>query len=139
MAVMNKLKSLHDAIAADVQDGTSIAMGCALESLIPFAASYEIIRQKRKDLTLIAPISDIQFDQLIGAGCVAEVQSSAGSLDEAGLAPCFTRAVKAGSIRMRDATCPAMHSMLEAAAKGIPFIPIRGVAVTFSSTDRTGR
>jgi acyl CoA:acetate/3-ketoacid CoA transferase alpha subunit len=44
MAGMHKLKSLHDAIAADVQDGMSIAMGCALESLIPLAASYEIIR-----------------------------------------------------------------------------------------------
>jgi len=76
MAVMSKLKSLHDAIAADVQDGMSVAMGCALESLIPFAASYEIIRQERKDLTLIAPISDIQFDQLIGAGCVAKVIAS---------------------------------------------------------------
>ena len=47
MAAMDKLRSLHDAIAADVQDDMSVAMGCALESLIPFAASYEIIRQKR--------------------------------------------------------------------------------------------
>ena len=55
---MNKLRSLHDAIALDVEDGMAIAMGCALESLIPFAASHEIIRQNKKDLTLIGPISD---------------------------------------------------------------------------------
>lgn len=73
------------------------------------------------------PVSGYATDLLIGAGCVAEIQSSAVSLDEAGPAPCFTRAVKAGTLRMRDATCPAMHAMLEAAAKGIPFIPIRGI------------
>ena len=48
--------------------------------LIPFAAGHEIIRQKKRDLRLIGPISDILFDQLIGAGCVAEVESSAVSL-----------------------------------------------------------
>jgi glutaconate CoA-transferase subunit A len=52
----DKCVTLHDAIAANVQDGMSVAMGCALESLIPFAASYEIIRQKKKYLTFIAPI-----------------------------------------------------------------------------------
>ena len=67
---MDKLRLLHDAIALDVEDGMSLAIGCGLESLIPFAASHEIIRQKRQELTLICPISDMQFDQLIGAGCV---------------------------------------------------------------------
>ena len=64
---MDKLHTLRDAIAVDIEDGMSIAMGCALESLIPFAASHEIIRQKKQNLTLIGPISDMQFDQLIGA------------------------------------------------------------------------
>jgi hypothetical protein len=73
---MDKLRSLHDAIATDVQDGMSIAMGCALESLIPFAASHEIIRQKKSGLTLIGPISDMQFDQLIGPGCVKKIIAS---------------------------------------------------------------
>ena len=76
MAIMDKVRSLHDAIATDVHDNMSIAMGCALESLIPFAASYEIIRQKRQNLTLIGPISDMQFDQLIGAGCVKKIIAS---------------------------------------------------------------
>ncbi len=47
MAGMDKLCSLHDAIARDVDYGMSIAMGCGVESLIPFAASHEIIRQKK--------------------------------------------------------------------------------------------
>src|SRR5581483_3175135 len=73
---MDKLCSLRDAIARDIENGMSIAMGCALESLIPFAASHEIIRQKKRRLTLIAPISDMQFDQLIGAGCVQKIVAS---------------------------------------------------------------
>jgi acyl CoA:acetate/3-ketoacid CoA transferase alpha subunit len=54
---MSKLCSLQEAVAT-IKDGTSVAMGCALESLIPFAAGYEIMRQQREELTLIAPISD---------------------------------------------------------------------------------
>src|ERR1044071_4002796 len=73
---MNKVCNLREAVERDVQDGMTIAMGCALESLIPFAASHEIIRQNRKNLTLVAPISDMQFDQLIGAGCVKKIIAS---------------------------------------------------------------
>jgi hypothetical protein len=50
MAGMDKLCSLHDAVARDIQNGMSVAMGCGLESLIPFAASHEIIRQRKPDL-----------------------------------------------------------------------------------------
>src|SRR5262245_21293471 len=96
MAGMDKMRSLHDAIAADVQDGMSIAMGCGLESLIPFAASYDIIRQKRRNLTLIAPISDMQFDQLIGAGCVKKIVTSWVCNVAAGPGHNYRRAAEAG-------------------------------------------
>ena len=68
----NKLMTMREAIERFVPDGSSVALGLALEPLIPFAAGHEIIRQGRRDLTLIGPISDILFDQLIGAGCVAK-------------------------------------------------------------------
>jgi hypothetical protein len=58
-----KISSLADAIAHLVPDGSSVAMGLCLESMIPFAAGHEIIRQGKRDLTLIGPISDILFDQ----------------------------------------------------------------------------
>ena len=67
---MSKRTSMSEAIARYVPDGSSVAIGLALEPLIPFAAGHEIIRQRRQNLTLIGPISDILFDQLIGAGCV---------------------------------------------------------------------
>ena len=72
---MSKLASMADAIARSVPDGSSVALGLALEPLIPFAAGHEIIRQRRQNLNLIGPISDILFDQLIGAGCVDKISA----------------------------------------------------------------
>src|SRR2546428_4630996 len=69
----DKRRTLREAIAEQVHDGDAIALGLALESGIPFAAVHEIIRQQRRDLTLIGPISDMAFDQLIAAGTVAKV------------------------------------------------------------------
>src|SRR5215212_4663407 len=91
-----KLLSLHDAIARFVQDGASVAIGCALEPLIPFAAGHEIIRQRRRDLTLIGPISDMLFDQLIGAGCVAQVTAAWVGNVSAGLGHAYRRAAEQG-------------------------------------------
>src|SRR6185312_5681188 len=93
---MTKLLSMREAIARYVPDGASIAIGLALEALIPHAAAHEIIRQRRRDLTLIGPISDILFDQLIGAGCVAKIQAAWVGNVSAGLAHCYRRALENG-------------------------------------------
>lgn len=127
---MNKLKTLHDAIAADVEDGFSIAMGCGLESLIPFAASYEIIRQRKNNLTLIAPISDIQFDQLIGAGCVKKVIASWVGNVAAGLGHNYRRAAELAiprPIEIEEHSNFTIGLGLQAAATGLPFMPTRTV------------
>src|SRR5215472_3429423 len=70
---MSKLITMRQAIADLVPDGSSVALGLQLEQMIPFAAGHEMIRQKKRELRLIGPISDILFDQLIGAGCVKDV------------------------------------------------------------------
>jgi glutaconate CoA-transferase, subunit A len=130
MAGMDKVRSLHDAVAADVQDYDSIAMGCALESLIPFAASYEIIRQKKKNLTLIGPISDMQFDQLIGAGCVKKIIASWVGNVAAGLGHNYRRAAEAGipqAIEIEDHSNFTIGLGLQAGAWGLPFLPSRTV------------
>ena len=130
MAVMDKVRSLHDAIAADVQDDMSVAMGCALESLIPFAASYEIIRQRKRNLTLIGPISDMQFDQLIGAGCVKKIIASWVGNVAAGLGHNYRRAAEAGipqSIEIEEHSNFTIGLGLQAAASGLPFLPTRTV------------
>jgi glutaconate CoA-transferase, subunit A len=87
-----------------------------------------LILQKKKNLRLlVVPVLGLCADLLIGAGCVAEVESSAVSLGEAGLAPRFSEAAEKGEIVVRDATCPAVHTALQASEKGVPFMPLRGV------------
>src|SRR5476651_1177823 len=111
----------------------SITDGCVLavpreNSGVAMAATRALIRSGVKRLELIAlPTSSLQADLLIGAGCVASIETSAVSLGEFGPAPRFTAAVIAGSIKMKDATCPALHAALQAAEKGVPFMPLRGL------------
>lgn len=140
---MDKVRTLHDAIALDVQDGMSIASGCALESLIPFAASYEIIRQKRKDLTLIGPISDMQFDQLIGAGCVKKIIASWVGNVAAGLGHNYRRAAEAGiphQIEIEEHSNFTIGLGLQAAAMGLPFLPTRTIKGSdFAKADQFAR
>ena len=127
---MDKVRALRDAITQEVEDGMSIAMGCGLESLIPFAASYEIIRQKRKNLTLIAPISDMQFDQLIGAGCVKKIVASWVGNVAAGLGHNYRRAAEGGiphPIEIEEHSNFTIGLGLQAAAMGLPFLPTKTV------------
>jgi glutaconate CoA-transferase subunit A len=72
----------------------------------------------------------LQADLLVGAGCVEVLETSAVSLGEFGAAPRFTAAILAGTIRMKDATCPALHAAFQAAEKGVPFMPLRGLIGT---------
>jgi glutaconate CoA-transferase subunit A len=117
---------MTDAIAQYVPDGSSIAMGLALEPLIPFAAAHEIIRQQRRNLTLIGPISDILFDQLIGAGCVEKIVAAwVGNVSE-GLAHCYRRASEQSIPRpivTEDHSNFTIGLALLAAGLGSPYIP----------------
>src|SRR3954465_14344638 len=101
---MSKLISMREAVAQFVPDGASVAMGLQLEQMIPFAAGHEIIRQKKRGLTLIGPISDILFDQLIGAGCVDKVIAAWVGNVMMGSAYNFRRAVEQGSVTVHNLT-----------------------------------
>jgi glutaconate CoA-transferase subunit A len=116
-----------DALAATIPDGASLALPPD-NSIPPNALAHALVRAGRRGLHLIGvPVSGYATDLLIGAGCVASVQTSGVSLGESGFAPRFSAAVAAGRIVVKDATCPAMHTMLQAAEKGVPFMPLRGV------------
>jgi glutaconate CoA-transferase subunit A len=116
-----------DDLAALIADGSQIGLPPDY-SLVAMEAVRALIRRKAKGLRLLGvPVLGMSADLLIGAGCVAEVETSAVSLGEAGLAPRFTEAVQKGEIVVRDATCPAIHTALQAAEKGVPFMPLRGV------------
>jgi glutaconate CoA-transferase subunit A len=115
-------------LAALVPDGALLALPPDY-SLPAMAVVRALIVQKKKNLRLLGvPILGLSADLLIGAGCVAEVETSAVSLGEAGLAPRFTEAVEKGLLKVRDATCPAIHTGLQAAEKGVPFMPLAGIA-----------
>jgi glutaconate CoA-transferase subunit A len=123
------IRSLDDALAP-ITDGCVLAV--PRESAgAPMAATRALIRRGVKRLHLIAlPTSTLQADLMIGAGCVETLETSAVSLGEFGLAPRFTAAILAGSIKMKDATCPALHAAFQAAEKGVPFMPLRGIIGT---------
>jgi len=76
---------------------------------------------------LAVPTSGLQADMLIGAGLVCELEAAAVMLGEFGAAPRFAAALRAGTLRIRDSTCPAVHAALQASEKGVPFLPLRGL------------
>ena len=88
--------TMREAVARFIPDGASVCMGTALEAAIPFAAGHELIRQRRRDLTLIGPISDMLFDQLVGAGCVRRIIAAWVGNVSAGLGHNYRRAVEKG-------------------------------------------
>ena len=119
-------KPLDEALAP-IEDGCLLVVPREVSG-VPMTATRALIRRGVKRLHVVAlPTSSLQADLLIGAGCVATLETSAVSLGEFGPAPRFNAAVLGGTIRMMDATCPALHAALQAAEKGVPFMPLRGL------------
>ena len=119
-----------EALAAAVPDGALLAVGKD-SSGVAMAATRELVRRGVRGLHLLCvPISGMQADILIGAGCVRALESSGVSLGEFGAAPRFVAALKERTLRMIDSTCPAVYAALQAGQKGIPFTPLRGLLGT---------
>ena len=114
-------------LAAAIPDGASLALapdysGCSLVTI------RELIRREARGLRLIGlPQLGLQADLLVGAGCVATIETAAISLGEAGIAPAFERARRADTVRIIESTCPAIHAGLGAAEKGVSHLPLAGV------------
>src|SRR5881227_2307755 len=118
--------SVEEAIAA-IPHGAMVVVPRE-SSGVPMEATRALIRRGVKQLHLVAlPTSTLQADMLIGAGCVETLETSAVSLGEFGPAPRFTAAVLGRTIQMKDATCPALYAQVQAAEKGVPFMPLRGL------------
>jgi len=125
---VTKLMTMREAVERHVRDGASVALGCALEPAIPFAFAHELIRRKRRDLELIGPISDIAFDQLVGAECVRRVTAAWVGNVSAGLAHAYRRAMEQGiprRIQVRDHSNFTIAQALLAGALGAPYLPTR--------------
>ena len=124
---------MKEAVSRFVEDGDSIAMGAALEAAIPFSVGHEIIRQGKKDLTLVGPISDMLFDQLIGSGCVKKVVAAWVGNVIMGVGYNMRRAVEDGiprRIEVEDYTNFTISLALLAGSMDIPFIPTKSLLGT---------
>ncbi|HWZ43795.1 MAG TPA: CoA-transferase [Candidatus Saccharimonadales bacterium] len=129
---MSKITTMRSAIAEHVPDGSSVALGLQMEQMIPFAAGHELVRQKRRDLRLIGPISDILFDQIIGSGCVRDVVAAWVGNVMMGSAYNFRRAAEHENpgtpgepLKVFNMTNFSLALALQAGAMGVPFLPAR--------------
>ena len=114
-------------LVGTIRDGAKLAIPKE-SSGAAMAATRELLRRRVRDLHLVCvPVGGMQADVLIGAGFVATLETSAVSLGEFGPAPRFGEAVRTGKIKMLDSTCPAIYAGLQAAEKGLPFMPLRGI------------
>jgi glutaconate CoA-transferase subunit A len=125
-----KVVSLAEAVRRHVPDGATVALGTALECLIPFAAAHELIRQGRQDLTLVGPISDVCFDQLVAAGCARRIVAAWVGNVQHGSGYAFRRALEQGlprRVEIEDHSNFSIALALEAAALGVPYLPTRSL------------
>ena len=129
---MAELTSLHDAIAGAVHDGDTVAME-GFTHLIPHAAGHEIIRQHRRDLTLVRLTPDLVFDQMIGAGCARKLIFSWGGNPGVGSLHRFRDAVEhawPAPLEIEEHTHAALTARYVAGASGLPFAVLRAYAGT---------
>jgi glutaconate CoA-transferase subunit A len=125
--------SLPEAVAELVRDGDTVALE-GFTHLIPVAAGQEIIRQQRRDLTLVRMTPDIVYDQLIGAGCARKLIFSWGGNPGVGSLHRFRDAVQNGwpaPLLLEEHSHAGMANRYVAAASGLPFAVLRG----YSGTD----
>jgi len=124
---MSKLMTMRDAVARFVHDGDAIVIE-GFTHLICFAAGHEIIRQRRRELTLCRLTPDLIYDQLIGAGCVRRLVFSWAGNPGAGPLHALRRAVEHGipnSIELEEYSHFGMVARLAAGAAKLPFYPLR--------------
>lgn len=134
---MAEITSLKEAVAGLVPDGAIVALE-GFTHLIPFAAGHEMIRQERRDLTLVRMTPDLIYDQLIGTGSVRKLIFSWGGNPGVGSLHRFREAVEAGfpaPLELEEHSHAGMAVRFSAGASGMPFGVLRG----YSGTDLMAR
>src|SRR5881227_1406109 len=129
---MAEILPLSDAISAAVHDGDTVALE-GFTHLIPYAAGHELIRQGRKELTLVRMTPDLICDQLIGMGCARKLIFSWGGNPGVGSLHRFRDAVEHGwprRLEIEEHSHAGMANRYVAGASGLPFAVLRGYAGT---------
>ena len=132
---MSKVMTMKEAIARFVSDRDLLVME-GFTHLIPFAAGHEIIRQRKKDLTIARLTPDLIYDQLIAAGCVRKMIFSWAGNPGVGPLHAFRRAVEKGRphpLEIEEYTHFGMVLRFMAGASNLPFLPTRN----YPGTDLT--
>lgn len=129
---MAEIVTLSEAVAATVNDGDVVAME-GFTHLIPFAAGHEVIRQRRRGLTLVRMTPDLIYDQLIGMGCARKLVFSWGGNPGIGSLHRFRDAVTSGwplPLEVEEHSHAGMANRYVAGASGLPFATLRGYSGT---------
>jgi glutaconate CoA-transferase, subunit A len=125
---MAQIVSLAEAVERAIRDGDTVAME-GFTHLIPFAAGHEVIRQRRRNLTLVRMTPDLIYDQLIGAGCARKLIFSWGGNPGVGSLHRFRDAVEngwPGPLELEEHSHAGMANRYVAGASGLPFAVLRG-------------
>ena len=129
---MAEIVSLAEAVARAIHDGDTVAME-GFTHLIPHAAGHEVIRQRRRDLTLVRMTPDVIYDQMIGAGCARKLVFSWGGNPGVGSLHRFRDAVQnawPGPLELEEHSHAGMANRYVAGASGLPFAVLRGYSGT---------
>jgi glutaconate CoA-transferase subunit A len=126
---VSKVMTAKESIAKFIEDGSNLMVGGFFHS-ISHVLTHEIIRQKKKGLTVCAASSNEHVDQLIGAGCVDRIESSYNGLEVFGPSYCYRRAIESSiphKVEIEDYTNFAMMARFMAGSLGIPYVPINSM------------
>lgn len=126
-ALVDKRTTVAEAVRRYIPDGSLLALGGFGHIRSPMSLIYEIVRQRKRDLTVCGKTAVHDLDVLIGGGCVSRVDVAyAFGHELRGLSPCGRRAVESGQVRVTGEISNAGYQWrFLAAAMGVPFLPVR--------------
>ena len=129
MSDVSKVVPMRQAVAAHVRDGNTVVIE-GFTHLISFAAGHEIIRQRRRDLTLCRLTPDLIYDQMIAAGCARKLVFSWAGNPGVGSLHAFRRAAESHRLELEEYSHFGMVARFSAGAAGLPFWPLRNYGGT---------
>jgi glutaconate CoA-transferase subunit A len=108
-----------------IPDGATIALGGLSMNSAPMAYVREIVRQEKRDLTVVAIVAGMSVDWLIAGGCVKKIVSGLVSFEGLGLAPMFRMGVQSGRVEIEEYSEDLLICRLRAQAWNLPFVPTK--------------
>lgn len=124
---MNKVMDIKEAVSRFVSDGAVVGLGGQNIGRCAMAAVHEIIRQGKRDLTLVGCNLSISMDLLVGASLVRRCESGSGNLERFGTTFCWRRKIERGEIEIEDFSHLGMVSRFLAGEMGLPFMPTKSL------------